>query len=482
MPPKRAKGVTFKLVHPSYDDAEHDGAKNTAVMVEEQELRKHLPSTATRRRRQRGDESDEDEPATGSNWAQEWTTTTSFASSAPQAGTVRLPEEDAYMNKHNFLRAQDSDDADDTHGNLGEEDEEDEDKLFEDQEEVEFTDDFLRELVFGGGGDEEEEDDTDGGGGAGTVTGHDESVYVQHDVTKRGVDRQFARMMREFDVDARLNDAYTDDPRAHGALEVDQYLRALEEFVVDRAGIDYGTAEPRRNKGLIHQLKNMALSAGTEMGSSGELYTTTVLPDKQARFAEEFQRETEEIRQAAVRRMQWQKPDGPVENSAGEDGEVGTRPGEAETEEDDEAYVLKEVRGKADRLDCETVVSMCSTYFNQPNVIRAPATGKRRKRHGASTSSPLAAGEGGTKTTPTEEAQEEDEDTVPELVTQLLTFERHKGETREEKKLRQQLAKQMQRERRGNKGELKQAYKNLEADEVKRSKESQTAKKTVHFF
>ncbi|RNF06153.1 protein LTV1 [Trypanosoma rangeli] len=477
MPPKRAKGVTFKLVHPSYDDAEHEGAKNTAVMVEEQELRKHLPSTATRRRRQRGDESDEDESATVSDLAREWTTTTSFASSVPQGGTVRLPEEDAYMNKHNFLRAQDSDDADDTHGNLGEEDEEDEDKLFADQEEVEFTDDFLRELVFGDGGGDEEEDDTDGDGGAEIVTGHDESVYVQHDVTKRGVDRQFARMMREFDVDARLNDAYTDDPRAHGALEVDQYLRALEEFVVDRAGVDYGTAEPRRNKGLIHQLKNMVLSAGTEMGPSGELYTTTVLPDRQTRFMEEFQRETEEIRQAALHRMQWQKPDGPVENSAGEEGEVGTWPGETEAE-DDEAYVLREVRDKANRLDCETVVSMYSTCFNQPNVIRAPATGRRRKRHGASTSSPSAAAGGGTKTTPTEE----DEETVPELVTQPLAFERYKGETREEKKLRQQLAKQVQRERRGKKRELKEAYKNLEADEVKRSKESQAAKKTVHFF
>ncbi|RNF25614.1 protein LTV1 [Trypanosoma conorhini] len=464
MPPKRAKGVTFKLVHPSYDDGDGDGdgARGTAVMVQEQELRRHLPSTATRRRRQRGGESDEEGQAGVSDWAREWTTTaaaTSCASSAAQAGAVRLPEEDAYMNRHNFLRAQDPDDAQDAEAD---------DKLFADQEEVEFTDDFLRELVFGDGDEEEGSRDGDGDDGDDDeLAGHDGAVYAQHDVTRRGVDRQFARMMREFDVDARLNDAYTDDPRAHGALEVNQYLRALEEFVVDRAGVDYGTAEPRRNKGLIHQLKNMALCAGTEMGPSGELYTTTVLPDKHARFLEEFQREAEGIRQAALQRMQGRQADDPAEDSTGEE------------EDEEEAYVLKEVRDKTNRLDCETVVSTYSTYFNQPNVIRAPAAGNRRKRHGASAAASAGTAE---KVKSMDEAQEEGEDAVPELVAQPLALERHKGETKEEKKLRQQLAKQVKRERRGKKRELKQAYKDLETDEAKRSKESQTAKKTVHFF
>ncbi|EKF33035.1 hypothetical protein MOQ_003104 [Trypanosoma cruzi marinkellei] len=466
MPPKRSKGVTFKLVHPSYDDAEYEGAKNVAVMVEEQELRKHLPTTATRRRRQRAEESDEEESATVSGWAREWATTTSFASSSAQAGTGRLPEEDAYMNRHNFLRAQDAEDDDD---DKEEEEGEDDDKLFEDQEEVEFTDDFLREVVFGDGDEEDGEEVRSAGGGAKSVTEHDESVYVQHDVTKRGVDRQFTQMMREFNVDARLNDAYTDDPRAHGALGVDQYMRALEEFVVERAGVDYGTAEPRRNRGLIHQLQNMALSAGTDMGPKGELYTTTVLPDKQARFLEEYQREAEEIRQAARERMQRQQLDGPVENS------VDAVQAIQQDDDDNEVYVLREVEDKTNRLDCETVVSTYSTYYNQPNVIRAPSPGRRRRRHG-DFSAAAATG------TTTEDGEREDEDVVPERCTQLLVLARHKEETREEKKMRQQLAKQVQRERRDRKRELKQAYKTLEADEAKRVKESQTAKKTVHFF
>ncbi|KAF8276030.1 hypothetical protein TcBrA4_0128830 [Trypanosoma cruzi] len=457
MPPKRSKGVTFKLVHPSYDDAEYEGAKNVAIMVEEQELRKHLPTTATRRRRQRAEESDEDESATVSGWAREWATTTSFASSTAQADAGRLPEEDAYMNRHNFLRAQDSED-----------DEEDDDKLFADQEEVEFTDDFLREVVFGDG-DEEDEEVRSAGGGAKSATEHDGSVYVQHDVTKRGLDRQFTQMMREFNVDARLNDAYTDDPRAHGALGVDQYMRALEEFVVERAGVDYGTAEPRRNKGLIHQLQNMALSAGTDMSPEGELYTTTVLPDKQARFLEEFQREAEEIRQAARERMQRQQLDGPAKNF--EDAVQATE----QDDDDHEVYVLREVEDKENRLDCETAVSAYSTYFNQPNVIRAPSPGRRRRRHGDFSAAAA------TETTK-EDGKLEDEDVVSKRGTQLLALARHKGETREEKKMRQQLAKQVQRERRDKKRELKQAYKTLETDEAKRVKESQTAKKTVHFF
>ncbi|EAN93064.1 hypothetical protein C3747_47g284 [Trypanosoma cruzi] len=458
MPPKRSKGVTFKLVHPSYDDAEYEGAKNVAIMVEEQELRKHLPTTATRRRRQRAEESDEEESATVSGWAREWATTTSFASSTAQADAGRLPEEDAYMNRHNFLRAQDSED-----------DEEDDDKLFADQEEVEFTDDFLREVVFGDGDEEDGEEVRSAGGGAKSVTEHDGFVYVQHDVTKRGVDRQFTQMMREFNVDARLNDAYTDDPRAHGALGVDQYMRALEEFVVERAGVDYGTAEPRRNKGLIHQLQNMALSAGTDMSPKGELYTTTVLPDKQARFLEEFQREAEEIRQAARERMQRQQLDGPAGNF--EDAVQATE----QDDDDHEVYVLREVEDKENRLDCETAVSAYSTYFNQPNVIRAPSPGRRRRRHGD-----FSAAAATEKTT--ENGKPEDEDVVSKRGKQLLALARHKGETREEKKMRQQLAKQVQRERRDKKRELKQAYKTLETDEAKRVKESQTAKKTVHFF
>ncbi|ORC90201.1 uncharacterized protein TM35_000092510 [Trypanosoma theileri] len=520
MPPKRSKGVTFKLVQQSYEDANADEpGRSAAVMVDERELRSHLPAgsaAATRRRRERTETT-----ADINAWASEWNT----------AAVARLPEEEAYMNRRNMLRAQDDDDDDDdvnvkkgavSASKRNHEETEDvaasetesDDKLFDDQEEVEFTDDFLRELVLGGGDNDDDDannnnnnynynnyddnsDADDGDGAAGDAGG---VSYPQHDVSARGAERQFTRMMREFDADARLNDAYTDDPRTYGGAGVSQYLRALEEFVVDRAGLDCDTAAPRRNRGLLQQLRTLAQHAGTDMSPSGEVHTTTVMPDRHARFVEEFRNETLEIRRAARERvLSYQKEQQQQGGGEGEgvmDGEgeekkkstsEGTAPArnavivavgereEEEEEEEEEAYIVRELKDKANRMDCETVVSTYSTYFNQPNVIRAAPTGKRRKGRGDAESTLLSS-------TQEEEEEEDDEEEVPDLYAQMLMLTRDKEETKEEKKLRKQLAKQAQRERRSKKKELRHAYKVLEVDEAKRSKESQTAKKTVHFF
>ncbi|KAH9598805.1 hypothetical protein LSM04_001782 [Trypanosoma melophagium] len=519
MPAKRSKGVTFKLVHQPYDEANTDDAGRTAaVMVDERELRRHLPTgsaAAMRRRRERNDKTTTSDI---NAWAQEWNTT----------AATRVAEKEAYMNRRNMLLAQvDDADADnddnmnknngmanansDVAGSRRKQEEtndggsetESDDKLFDDQEEVEFTDDFLRELVLGGGdisdGDDGRDDDYGGSNGDADDSNADEGRYVQHDVAGRGAERQFTRMLREFEADARLNDAYTDDPRTHGGAGVSQYLRALEEFVVDRAGLDCATAAPRRHRGLLQQLRTLAQHAGTDMSPSGEVYTTTVMPERQARFVEAFRNETEEIRRAARERVlayqqEQQQKQQQQEREEGE--EKGASAGttdttnttrnavvvvagrEEEEEEEEEVYIVKELKDKANRMDCETVVSTYSTYFNQPNVIRAAPRGKKRKGCGNTESTLLSS----TQQRGRGSAEEEEGEEVPDLYTQMLMLTRDKEETKDEKKLRKQLAKQAQRERRSKKKELKHAYKVLEVDEAKRSKESQTAKKTVHFF
>ncbi|KPI90710.1 hypothetical protein ABL78_0146 [Leptomonas seymouri] len=373
----------------------------------------------------------------------------SAAATAAQAGPheqKRVLGEDADEHDHGEENAEGRSDGDE---GAADEDE----KLFEDEVECEVTDDFLRQLVFGNGGvagdgdgddddfmmdDDEEAEDWDGldqedgemwrlltdeekaaikasrrrgtarrrkmataGGGEAVTRTHaaDGTQYPTHDVTQRAVDRQFTEMMREFNADARLNDAYTDDPRTHGALPMEKYMAALEEFVVDRAGMDVETAEPHKNKGLIQQLKYLSHHAGAFDSDGRGTYMTTLLPEKQQRFVEEFQKGSEEIRQAARKRLA-QRQQAAVaaalivspSATAGTLGEAGDDASgaaassgrasayEGPVEEEPEEMIVLEVKPKADRLDCETAVSAYSTYYNQPNVIQAPRKSNLKRR------------------------------------------------------------------------------------------------------
>ncbi|GET90426.1 hypothetical protein, conserved [Leishmania tarentolae] len=468
--------------------------------------------------------------------------------------------------------------------------EQEEERLFEDEVECEVTDDFLRQLVFGGGdggeGGECEEDDSDWDGldeedsemwrlltddekaaikaarrrgtarrrravdvadgeqrGLSRTHAADGTEYPTHDTTQRALDRQFTEMMREFDADARLNDAYIDDPRTHGALPMDKYLTALEEFVANRAGIDVETAEPHKNKGLIQQLKYLSHNAGAFDSDARGVYMTTVLPEKQQRFVEEFQKETEGIRRAARMRLATRNASAAVGSPLDQAAAPAPPPEEHDvtTEEDKEELIVMEVKSRADRLDCETAISAYSTYYNQPNVIQAPrrsAHARRMKKApafrggceltdveagknasdrngGASTSAttvvkgsvirtgatPSSSGssntasstasssakKGGRTVQVTEPMCNADSEGVAMAngaargVDVVLTV-RRKDETKEEKMMRRQAVKAAQRERRQAKSALKNTYKAVESEELRRSATSQLARRTVHFM
>ncbi|CBZ23889.1 conserved hypothetical protein [Leishmania mexicana MHOM/GT/2001/U1103] len=474
--------------------------------------------------------------------------------------------------------------------------EQEEEKLFDDEVEAEVTDDFLRQLVFGsgdggeGGEGDEDSDDWDGldeedsemwrlltddekaaikasrrrgtarrrrvvdpavgeGGGLSRTHAADGTEYPTHDTTQRALDRQFTEMMREFDADARLNDAYTDDPRTHGPLPMDKYLTALEEFVASRAGIDVETAEPHKNKGLIQQLKYLSHHAGAFDSDARGVYMTTILPEKQQRFVEEFQKGTEEVRRAARMRLATRNTGATAAATAAavavpsDQAAVPAPPpeGDGTTGEEEEELIVMEVKSKADRLDCETAISAHSTYYNQPNVIQVPRRSAQTRRvkkapvsrsggeltgaeagnnashrngsaditattvvrggmisAGAAPSSSgscntaistiSSSAKKGSKTVqvrePTCDADRED-DTTPERVHRgvdaVLTV-RRKDETKEEKMMRRQAVKAAQRERRQAKSALKNTYKEVESEELRRSATSQAARRTVHFM
>lgn len=352
--------------------------------------------------------------------------------------------------------------------------------LFEDEVEEEFDETFIHDMMYG-----EVDDDDD-------MFGDEEDMedeeYPEHDPAEmnRAIDKQYAKMMREFEVDEEINDAEVDDPRTHGPLEIGQYMSALEEFVEDHAGYDMDTNEPKRNKGLIHQLKMLAHRNRIFDADGNGVFVTTLLPDKQARFMAEFKRETDEIRAKAREAVEESKR---RRESAGANDEeeapdaipVG---GDEMTEaigfrgnKVDGAYDVVEIIQK-ERFDAETILSTYSTLYNHPNVIAAArkkinpnkAVAIERKRQQEERAAKMAMQHKTPEDIAAQQQQQRDHEAMEDEVEEddgaigranelgIDLSVRPKDESAEEKKLRRQLVKQMQREKRMQKKDLKTVY------------------------
>lgn len=340
-----------------------------------------------------------------------------------------------------------------------------------------------------------------------------EDSYPTHR-DRRALEKQFDAMMAEFENDLTINDFFARDdegnstgtvqhadPRTAGALSIEKYSSALEEFVERRAGIDLETNEPRKNKGLVTQLKMLAYRAGPfdyDADNHGVFLTNNV-SNKQRKFVEEFLAEKEEIRRAAKLRilkrmlenkrreenglpsLEEEEERADIERALSHDGKL---PGH---EKEETAFEVIEVksRRKEDRLDCETAVSAYSSYYNQPNVIRAPPS----KRRGGGTAKAMKGNRMNKDDTDDDSGNDhEDEsngDGQPSSTAAQrpdVSFVREKMETKEEKKLRRQAVKQLQRERRQEKSNLKKAYKAVAQEEASRVAISQNAKRTISFL
>lgn len=419
-PPAKAnkKGVTFKLVQQSYEDKDYDESAPKSLLVPaalaDQRFKK--------RRKQPLFVFDED-----------------------------LPED--FSNRRNMLMADDT--------RPGEE------HLFDDEVEEPFDEDFIHEMMYGEVEDDEKDlfDDEDD-------TFEDEEAYPKHDVTQRAIDKQFTKMMREFEVDEDINDAEIDDPRTHGPLEVDQYMTALEEFVEDNAGYDRETAEPRKNKGLINQLKMMAHRNRIFDSNSDGVFVTTLLPDKVSRFMAEFKQQTDEIHrqakesyEAKLRSREERAARGEGLDEQQEGGTDGpseaAETAQAQGSDSEEEFEYVEIRAK-EKMDCETVLSTYSTLYNHPNIIAAA-----RRKMNPETALALEMKRRRDAALKRDEVQDSDEDEPAGAETRVQQLAelgidvtvRPKDESAEEKKLRRKLVKDMQRERREEKKNLKNAYK-----------------------
>lgn len=349
-----------------------------------------------------------------------------------------------------------------------------------------------------------------------------EKHYPRHETRSRLIDRQFTEMLHEFHVDSAINDVdNVNDPRTQGPLSVHQYLPALQEFVAERAGLNFETAELAKNKGLMQQLRLLQHREGA-FGidfRDGGIYMPSVRSQKQTNFAESFADETEAIRAAAAARVKKTKHvlstrkeelSSHVLSIAGQESvsdpivlhETSADRSEMIHIDTDHHNTMPENAGfevvtlrpreKGKRQDCETVLSTYSAYYNQPNVIR-PSTSRSRltnapavlTENGQSSKdvaksrcypNSIDSCSSGSAVAPT--PMKSDHYSPLELASQLEQVE---AGSKEERNLRKKIFKAQQRQRRQEKSDLKKAYKNVESEELKRISMSTNAKKTVHF-
>jgi protein LTV1 len=431
------------VVQQSYEDKDYDGSPRPVLVPLRSALKQSAQpraAPAVGRDRGRNDDSDDDRFDGADAGA---------ACGGSLLGADPLLEN--FTDRRNMLMQDDTRPGDD-------------EDLFDDTNECGFDDGFIHEIMYGdpaGVGEAEDGDAAEEGGS--------KTSYPVHDTSARAIDRQFDAMMREFDVDEGINDAEGgDDPRTHGPLEVNQYLGALEEFVEGNAGYDFHTAMPRRNIGLLHQLQRMVHRQGVFDSNRDGVFVTTLLPDKESRFAQEFKEETERLHLAALRNLQGLREQDQRSSAGGADGSAPEerQPTGAEEMEDMEVLTLKQ----KDRFDCETVLSTYSTLYNHPNVI---AASKRR-------SAPVRIGAGKLVAPEARVPKVEVGNSPPPDAVDLrrdvdFSF-RPENETAEEKRQRRRGVKQQQRERREKKKELREAYGSLSAEQAAVAKRSRASR------
>lgn len=445
---RKRPAVQFKVVQQSYEDKEYEqsaGPKPVLVPAASVDRRYKAPKRGGRQAAAHNDDDDEDGDFLG------------FGSGGGKLDLNKGMPED-FTQKRNMLMADDT--------QAGEE------KLFADQVECEFDEKFIQEMMYGEGGNDDGEDDD----GDDDDSALGDEKYPRHDTSQRAIDKQFTRMMREFDADEDINDPEVSDPRAMGPLEVHQYMNALEEFIEENAGISYDTAEPLKNKGLIHQLKHMALKRGVFDSNKNGVFVTTLLPDKKARFVEEYRRETEELKALAAQRAQAREQRMLQQATTGAEAAPAAAVKEPEEEEEAEEdavprFEIVEMKEK-EVMDCETVLSTYSTLYNHPNIIAAArkkvdpskvvADERRRRQKAAQELQKIQQQQHRTQTDDDDDdvvgANARDDDSDDGAAYMDLS-ERPKDESPEEKKLRRQMVKQQQRERRVQKKELRAVYK-----------------------
>lgn len=308
----------------------------------------------------------------------------------------------------------------------------DDDGVFDDEVEEEFDENFIRQMITGEGVEdfnfEEDEDFEDGDPDEAEVK-RQIAAYPNHS-ERRAEEKQFDRMMADFDVAADLDEA-----GARGALPVEAYGAHLEQFASDNVhrsfiaapdqkkqkrkntgdnqgdddGEDGGDDEQHggapqlvpgvamKHRGFIKQLN--ILSRNNE-GYFGQGTVLTAGANKRMLEMQQFLEAAAEMREdtrQALRRNELREEDvtvaskvaAAVESAMRPDGSIIRDYARYHTREQKLAdlppfvqQALEDAERKSERIDCETVLTTMSSTFNLPNIIAATRRIKPQK-HGA---------------------------------------------------------------------------------------------------
>lgn len=506
--PKKSKGVSFQLVQRSYEDQDY-GEGPSHVWVKTSEIMKHTQRDVGRNQGPKrfkdpdadpyyfneGEHDDDleammaemgvaDDDALGIG--------STAGGSGPDADLLAALAKknmlEDYTNKRNMLMADDTREGDD-------------DLFGDNAEEVDdFGQDFIQQMIYGDGGvededdirlrkaaarearkkvrgegEDEDEDDEEGEEfdddfDLGEESEEEEIEYPKHDTTGSVIDRQFDRMLREFEVDATLNNHEVIDARVQGALQVEQYAPLLEEFADDHAQTSYVTDEHLHHRGLINGLRKLTRENRVFDTDEKGMFFTGALPDKATRLRQVFRDEADINRENTLKLIQ-REEEAIILRMA-----RGMKPEEA----DAAPKITKGPPKVKAQFDAETILTTMSTLYNHPNVI-----GARKKR--LDPTQALKAQQAEMRARHLQQSQQhkreveeeadaaEEEDDDEEGVT-LDISERPADETPEEKKLRRQLIKQLQREKRQQKKELTTAYKSASIQQKAKSGEKKAQK------
>ena len=374
--------------------------------------------------------------------------------------------------------------------NLGIVDDEVEERIFEDEIEEDFDENWIRQMMTGEGVEGFEDivdgDDFDEEAKHRRMTlAAMYAKYPKHE--ERGAnEKQFDQMMADFDLDEDIHEA---DPRTHGALPVQSYAAAMEQFIAENAGTSImgGSEQPVRHKGYIKQLHIMAKNNDALSMPGREVLTVT---DRREREIDSFFEDADVMKQEMIDALRKKLIDErtisvgddvqkEIEAHMRADGSL-RKPSKETIKKNLPQFVqdaMDNVEKRSHREDCETVLTTLTSTFNLPNVITVDRT-KRLKVPKATTRIPRSQltksqqqndDNNNNEENDENEEEEEYEDDGMDLGEEAMLSEvlkqqrvalstRTSDESKEEKKHRKALVKQMQREARQVKKQVKTEF------------------------
>eukprot|EP01063_Lacrimia_lanifica_P040643 TRINITY_DN929_c0_g7_i1.p2 TRINITY_DN929_c0_g7~~TRINITY_DN929_c0_g7_i1.p2 ORF type:complete len:474 (+),score=262.47 TRINITY_DN929_c0_g7_i1:79-1422(+) len=350
-------------------------------------------------------------------------------------------------------------------------------KLFDDQEEAAFDQDFIQQMMDPASDEEEEEEEL--------------GDYPQHDAPQRDVDKEFEALMKS-EYKARDMELEEDDPRVEGLMPVDAVVPALQEFVAEQH--DGHFLKKDQDKQLFVDRLQATGEEVFHEDKNGRFYTV-IQSKKNIDMQQSFQDGMDAAKKETLARIK------AAEELEDQMVAAGLKEEAPETKVEYVTIRADQVR-KEDRFDCQTILTTMSTLENHPGVIAAekgririnPKSGKIIKPNKLTAKALDALGEtsgvdkvkeqqqewegpavsdGGSDAPQLEAAEEgaaagvrfaedlDDAGSVEESMITVIdtTVKRDKHETAEEKRARKQAVKEQKQMMRRSKKECKVVYK-----------------------